>query len=88
MSDKQIPQPALSVEVMNPLEILFQGQATAVSSANPRGKFDILPNHAPFISLIKDSVTVHLDSEKSKKFELDRGVIRCFDNKVEVYLEV
>lgn len=76
----------LNVEVLDPGHILFKGSAQAISSTNPQGNFDILPNHSHFISLIKKQVVILLQNGKTKKFEIDQGVIRCFDNNVEIYV--
>ncbi len=39
-------------------EVTFEGEALALTSVNDKGKFDVLPNHANFISLIKDYVII------------------------------
>ncbi len=76
----------LQVEVMSPISNLYEGPAQAVSSKNPKGKFDILPGHAHFISLIEGAVVVHIKKDLKKKFDLEHGVIRCYENQVKVYV--
>ena len=68
--------------------LLFQGQVEAVSSLNDKGLFDVLPQHANFITLIKKFVTLHLSGKQEKKIELESGVLKVRDNNVEVYLGI
>ena len=68
--------------------LLFQGQVEAVSSLNDKGPFDVLPQHANFITLIQKFVTLHLSGKQEKKIELESGVLKVRDNNVEVYLGI
>ena len=47
--------------------LLFQGEVMAVSSFNDKGPFDILPQHANFISIIKKHVVLHLAKKQEKR---------------------
>lgn len=76
----------LHVEVMSPEKILYNGPAQAVSAINDAGKFDILPLHSHFITMIEGDLTIHTDNKK-RLFPKVQGVIRCFDNDVKIYLE-
>ena len=68
--------------------LLFQGSVKAVSSLNDKGLFDVLPQHANFITLIKEFVTVHLPGKQEKRIEVESGVLKVRDNNVEVYLGI
>ena len=68
--------------------LLFQGQVEAVSSLNDKGPFDVLPQHANFITLIKKFVTMHLPDKQEKRMELESGILKVRDNRVEVYLGI
>ena len=41
----------LQVRIVSPKGEVFKGEATAVSSRNSVGNFDILPQHANFVTL-------------------------------------
>lgn len=60
-------------------------KATAVSSKNHLGNFDILPGHANFISLIIKTLTIHA-SEKKINFQFERGILEVSEDKVNVFL--
>lgn len=79
----------LSVLVASPEEIIWEGQAKAVSSINIEGPFDILPFHATFVTIVDgNSVKVLTESGKTREFKFDRCVIFNRNNKVSVYTQV
>ncbi|KKU06271.1 MAG: ATP synthase F1, epsilon subunit [Parcubacteria group bacterium GW2011_GWA2_45_30] len=84
--NKNIPN--LSVTVRDREGVLFQGETEAVSSFNAKGPFDVLPLHANFISLIRNSVTLKIPSSSPKEIMLNSGVIKVKENKVEVYVGI
>lgn len=64
----------------------YEGKAAAVTSENQAGKFDILPQHVNFISLIKNKLIVHTLDKKEVEYAFTRGVLEVSNNKVSVYL--
>jgi len=77
--------PLLKVEVVSPVKVLYKGEAQAVSSVNEEGLFDILPGHTSFISLIRDKVVIYVGKGR-KEIDLDKGVVRCRNNEVKVFV--
>lgn len=55
----------LSVKILSPTQTIFEGEAISVSSANLTGKFDILPYHANFITLIQKTPVILRVRKKS-----------------------
>lgn len=43
----------LNVKIFSPTQTIFEGEAVSISSVNSVGKFDILPFHANFITLVQ-----------------------------------
>jgi len=64
----------------------FKGEADAVSSQNRLGKFDILPQHTNFITLIFGDLTIHTADKKKIAYHFERGVLEVSENKVNVFL--
>lgn len=64
----------------------YRGPAAAISSVNKVGKFDILPEHTNFISLIQKKLSVQLLDKKKIDYEFKRGVIEVSENLVKVFL--
>ena len=51
-------QYALKVKILSPTQTIYDGEALSVSSTNSTGKFDILPYHANFITLVQKSPVI------------------------------
>jgi F0F1-type ATP synthase epsilon subunit len=64
----------------------FKGEAEAISSQNRLGKFDILPEHTNFITLIFGDLTIHNTNKKKIAYHFGRGVLEVSENKVNVFL--
>ncbi|PIS23288.1 hypothetical protein COT49_00965 [candidate division WWE3 bacterium CG08_land_8_20_14_0_20_40_13] len=81
-----MPNQLLTVEVKTLSDQPVKVTAYSVSSTNGRGRFDILPNHANFITLIKDFLIVKtVGNEKTIKFK--EGVLYCKKDKVKIFIE-
>lgn len=78
----------LKVEIINPEKVIYKGEIQALSSINKQGRFDILPSHSNFITLIQDSLVIKIDQENTQEFKLNQGVISCFDNQIKVYIGI
>lgn len=48
----------LTVKILSPTQTIYDGEALSISSANSLGKFDILPYHANFITLVQNTPIV------------------------------
>jgi F-type H+-transporting ATPase subunit epsilon len=72
------------VEILNPDNSLFKGEADLVTLPGTSGSFQIKNNHAPLISNLKEgTLTVHNSSE-TKSFEIKGGLVEVIHNKVTV----
>lgn len=74
--------------VYNQQGLIFSGEVAALSTNNEVGPLSILPGHANFISIITDQLTVFPESNQPQEIELDRGVLRVFENDVQIYVGV
>lgn len=83
----KLPSGALSIRIQGPEKIYFDGKAEALSGVNDLGKFDILPLHANFISIVKDVIHIHKKGGPLE-FKIDRGVLRASSNKIEIFLGI
>ena len=77
---------SFNVLIMDRDQILYRDQALAVSSHNESGQFDILAQHANFISLIsKEIVVKKLDGSK-ERFQIDKAVMRVLKGETKIFL--
>jgi F0F1-type ATP synthase epsilon subunit len=92
----QTPQPAtpqlvadkVHVVIRNRQTVLFEGDVKAISSKNDTGIFDVLPEHTNFISLINESITVHLLDGSKQTFQLQNGVMKVKEYAVHCYVDL
>lgn len=67
-------------------KILFQGEVNTLTATNEVGKFDVLPRHSNFISLVNGVVSYRQKGSEAIDIEVSNGVIKVEKNNVEVYL--
>jgi F0F1-type ATP synthase epsilon subunit len=67
-------------------EIFYQGEALTVSSQNRLGKFDVLPRHTNFITLIFNNLTIITPEKKKISYQFERGVLEVRENKLNIFL--
>jgi F0F1-type ATP synthase epsilon subunit len=69
-------------------KVLYDGQATGLSCKNSKGTFDILLNHANFISLVNETLYIHEGNGVDKVIPMNNAIIKAKENVVEVYVGV
>ena len=76
----------LFVQVVQGDKVLYEDDASTVSSRNSRGRFDILPQHTNYISLIKEFVSIYNLQGKEKQITIKNGIMRVYEDVVEIFL--
>jgi len=76
----------LSIRSRN--KLIFHGEVEYVSSINNTGPFDILSNHANFITLIKESIVMGLKGGKVKKYLIRNGVMRVHKDQIDTFINL
>ena len=73
----------MTIEIINPDETIFSGEADVVQLPGKDGSFEILNNHAPLISVLKEGKIKVVDKNKNTQFfEIQGGVIEVLRNKI------
>lgn len=76
----------LNVRIISSREDVFSGSALSVSSVNSAGKFDILAQHAKFITLVeKNPIVIRLPDKQEKVFKFDLCIIHAHNDQVDIY---
>lgn len=79
----------LRVRIVSPRQTLFEGTAKSVSSTNSVGKFDVLPEHANFVTLIQNSPIVIIKEDKQNiSFSFPLAILYAANNKVNIYTDI
>lgn len=83
---KTVISQGLKVSVRNRRKVLYEGFAKSLSSFNSVGEFAVLPQHANFVSLIKDKVIIDKDTPNEEVFDIEQGLINVGESGVDVYI--
>lgn len=78
----------LKVMIRNREKVIFDGLAYALSSINNKGVFDVLPQHINFITMIKESLTIHKPDKTKQEFKIRTGLMRVNADTVEIYVGI
>lgn len=78
--------PTLHVRIISPQELLLDTQADSVSSKNLQGAFDILAQHANFITMVENApIIIRLKGQKDQTFNFPMAIIMASENQVNIY---
>lgn len=76
------------LEILTPDKTLFESEVASVALPGTLGAFEILNNHAPFVSILEaGNITVKIKGEPSATFPINGGVVEVLNNKVIVLAE-
>lgn len=79
---------AIYVRVATPRSVLFDGWAYSVSGKNSEGKFDILAQHANFLTIVESgAIVIQTIERKMLKFDVNQAIVYNVSNKVSVYVD-
>ena len=79
---------SLEVIARAPFKIYYEGVAESVSATNNVGRFDILPGHADFFSIINEGeVSIGTDKEVIT-ININNGIVSVKDNNVMLFLNI
>jgi F-type H+-transporting ATPase subunit epsilon len=71
------------LEILTPEKKIFEGNVSSATFPGADGSFQVLDNHAPLISLLKEGVVEYRSSkEASQKLVITGGVVEVLKNKV------
>lgn len=78
----------LRVKITSPQKIIWEGKADWVSSENSAGKFDILPMHANFITIIENKPIKVKTETGIVDYSYPRSVLFTQNNTVLIYTNI
>lgn len=79
----------LKVIARSPFQLYYEGEALVVTATNKVGKFDILPGHANFFSIINPDSEVIIGTDKEDThIKAGNGIITVKDDEVLLFLDI
>ncbi len=78
----------MQLEIITPENKLFEGSVSSVQLPGLEGKFEMLNDHAPIISILtKGNIRVIDTNNKTELFKINNGVVEMQNNKIIVLAE-
>lgn len=74
--------------VRNRTQLLFDDDVKSITSKNDTGIFDVLPEHANFISIISSPLIIGKLDGKKQEVKFDNGILKVKDNAVFCYIDL
>lgn len=78
----------LTIVARAPFNVYYEGEAESVSATNKVGRFDILPGHADFFSILDPGEIVIGTSPNPISFDIANGIITVRDNEVLLFVNM
>lgn len=88
MSDTEKNEPTLHVIARAPFHIYYDGPALSVSAENKVGKFDVLPEHADFFSLLKPCEVIIEAPAEEIVFPIHTGMLTVRNDEVMIFVNM
>lgn len=81
--------PFLTLTIITPEAVIFEGKVGGISSRNDTGPFDVIPYHENFICVIKDEIVLYdMNRREINRMNLQTGLLEVVENKVIIYLGI
>jgi F0F1-type ATP synthase epsilon subunit len=85
---KQPKSTSLTVNARAPFHVYYTGEAQMVSGLNPVGKFDILPGHADFFSVMSPGEVIIETGSEPISFNISNGIVAVRDDEVMLFVNI
>jgi F0F1-type ATP synthase epsilon subunit len=72
----------------NAEQVVFEGEIKAITAENEAGIFDILPDHAHLITIVKNKIIIHHTTGTNEELKLDKGILKVEQNTIHIFLGV
>jgi F0F1-type ATP synthase epsilon subunit len=78
----------LAVIARAPFHIYYEGPAQSVSATNLIGRFDILPGHADFFSVMSAGEVIIENDADAVSFPITNGIVCVRDDEVMLFVDI
>lgn len=70
------------LEIVTPMRRVFEGEVNIVTFPGVDGSFQVMNDHAPLVSTLKNGKVVYKDKQGSHTVAITGGVVEVLNNKV------
>lgn len=78
----------LRLRIVSPERVIFNGEVESVTAPGLSGEFQVLKDHAPFISCLDKGRVVYVDSEGRHEMMVSSGFVEVNKNNVSLCVEL
>jgi len=78
---------ALTLKIVSPEKVVFEGEVLSVIVPGTSGQFEILPDHAPIISSLEEGEIIY-KTETQNSLLIRGGFISVQKNQINVCVEI
>ena len=75
------------LEILSAEQQVYSGEVDSVIFPGSEGEFQILNNHAPLISSLKNGTIKYSSNKKIHSLEVSGGIVEVLNNKVNALIE-
>jgi F-type H+-transporting ATPase subunit epsilon len=72
----------MHLEIITPEKKIFEGDVTVATFPGADGSFQVLKDHAPLVSLLKEGVVEYKGKDADASVKITGGVVEVLQNKV------
>jgi F-type H+-transporting ATPase subunit epsilon len=72
----------MHLEIITPDKKVFEGEVNSVSFPGADGSFQVLNDHAPLISLVREGIVEYKSKAAADQITITGGVVEVLKNKV------
>jgi F-type H+-transporting ATPase subunit epsilon len=72
----------MHLEIITPEKKVFEGDVTVATFPGADGSFQVLKDHAPLVSLLKEGVVEYKGKDADASLKITGGVVEVLANKV------
>ena len=72
----------MRLEIITPEKKVFEGEVASATFPGADGSFQVLKDHAPLVSLLKEGVVEYKGNDASAQVTITGGVVEVLKNKV------
>ncbi len=74
----------MKLKIITPLDIFYRENVSKIKTEGLEGYFEILPNHADYVSSLVTSILTFETEDKVEFFAIDGGTLVKYGNNVEI----
>ncbi|CAN5411845.1 hypothetical protein BH10PAT4_BH10PAT4_0890 [soil metagenome] len=78
----------MTVVARAPFHVYYEGPAESVTATNKVGKFDVLPGHADFFSMLDPGEVIIGTASEDVVFNVTNGIITVKSNEVMLFVNM